>query len=172
MRKANSLRDWLLRSVPDLAAERERLHVYLSEGSIDFSRSEPANLSFGYNYRLDLVIERFSGSLDTLFVPLIIWLSRHEPQVIDKNPKGLRFEVDQLDNQRADITIAIAIKEPVIVSADPDTQGGFLAEHPEQKAFPAVFEGVDASLSQLFLDEFGTTRFLAAASEDDLGEGA
>ncbi|MBH9537892.1 phage tail protein [Novosphingopyxis sp. YJ-S2-01] len=160
MRKADSLRDWLLRSVTGLSGSPERLHVFVSDGAIDFARG--SSLSFGYRYRLTIVIRDFAQGLDQLMVPLVIWCAENEPALIDQS-QNLGFDCDIVDDSRSDIEIRLELREPVVVRSDPENPDGFIAEHPDPQPFPDRFEGVgEALLSDLWLDEFGTDRFLAA----------
>ena len=164
MRKATELRSWLIRSVPDLANHPDRLKTYLSKGGLDFQRSEGDSLSFGYRYELAVTITGFSASLDQLMVPLIVWLSQHEPQLID-HAGGDRFQfiVDQLDNDTSDIEIVLQLDEPVSVTPDPGAQGGYIAEHPQQRT--GILIDVP-TLSCLWLERLGGDRLLAAHSAD------
>lgn len=165
MRKADDLREWLVRTIPDLHTNPDKLKTYLSNGRLDFQRG--ASLSFGYRYELELVLENFTASLDNLFVPLIIWLAKNEPALIDQNERGVQWIVDVLDHSRSDIQITLPLREVVIVQDNPEAEGGFIATHPPAPAFPAVFEGAENSLlSHLFMDEFSIDRFLAASSDD------
>lgn len=142
MRKPDSLREWLLRSVPGLAAQPERLHLFIEEGRVQCVPG--GNLSYIYAYQLTVMLEDFAHESHAVIVPFLAWLSANEPTFLaERGGAGLTISQDILDNKTADFEIKLDLKETVIVTQTAD--GGWQVEYPAAPVFPAVFEGAEAA---------------------------
>ncbi|MCE7521155.1 phage tail protein [Halomonas titanicae] len=72
MIKLQSLRQHLLASIPELKRNPEQLHTFVNDGKIKFARG--TNLSHQYTVDAQIIITDYSGSLDTVMIPLLQWL--------------------------------------------------------------------------------------------------
>lgn len=166
MRLPDSLRAWLLRSVPGLETDPTRLHIYHGEDSGRIVAQRGATLSYRLGYDLIVFVEDMAHDLHALIVPVLAWIAANQPELMDADPAGIPFSVQILDNKTADIEIRLALSETVIVT--PTETGGWTVTYPERPAFPAIFDGApDARLWQLWLDSFGD-HHLAAVHPDHL----
>lgn len=165
MRKRDSLREWLLRSVSGLSDQPERLHTFIEEFRV--ACLPGATLSYRYNYQLVVMVEDFGDEIHNLVVPILAWLAVHQPQLLnEERGDGLPGALDILDNKTADFEIRLDLNERVVVT---ETQaGGWQVEYPEEPKFPAEFAGASgARLWQLYFDR-GPQRDLVAAHPDHL----
>lgn len=135
MKKPTDLRAFLESRVPSLHKNPENLHVYVDKGTV-VSRIG-GGLSFEYRYALNLIITDFTEHADALMIPLLIWLSINQPDVLqnpDKQEDAIRMEAEIIDHTTVDLSITIDLTERVIVSANQD--GGYAATHPDEPALP------------------------------------
>ena len=124
MNKLVSLRAHLLDAVPELKRDPERLLTFVQDGSIRFHRGQ--HLSHEYRMDAQLVVTDYSGSLDTLMIPLLQWLSHYEP---DLDPEeAVRLEAEILSNQAWDLAMTVRLTERVVALVDCDT-GTITSEH-------------------------------------------
>lgn len=145
MIKPGQLRDHLLKAVPGLAANPDRLLVFVEDGHVSSAYSH--NLSFSYAYTLNLIITDFGGNPDSIMLPVLQWLTRHQPELL-ANParRGeVKFEVDVLANDLVDVSLTLPLTERVVVN--PDADGGLtLTNAPEppseQEVAPALAGGM------------------------------
>lgn len=154
MRKPDSLKTLLLATVPGLDKSPERLALFIDRGQIVGGNGR--SLSFEYRYTLNLVVESFTGSLDMLMVPILAWIAEHQPELLGvPGAQPFTYEAEILDEESQDISVMIALREPVIVT--PKDGGGYAVSHPVQPPPQSLdhFEGVPsgARLWQLFLGE-------------------
>lgn len=126
MKKAQILRQHLLDTVKHLERDPDRLIVLIKSGRI---AARAGSLSFEYRYDLTLVFTDYADHADTLIVPLMAWLSRHQPDLL-QNPDTadnlIRFEAEILDHKKSDVEITIQLSERVIVTA---IDGHYEASH-------------------------------------------
>lgn len=164
MRKPDSLRAWLLGSVPGLATNPDHLHLFVDEGALGVRAG--ASLSYDHAYELTVMVEDFGVPSEHLFVPLLAWLSQHQRDVFDVDSDGIRIETDILDNTKCDYQIRLKLSEIAIVSTR--TDGGWSVTFPELPPIDPCFEAPaeGAILWQIFLNGG-----LAAAHPDHLPAG-
>jgi hypothetical protein len=165
MRKPDLLREWLLRAVPGLSDHPERLHIFTEEGRIACVRG--ATLSYRHSYQLILMVEDFGDATHSLIVPILAWLSKHQPELLDeKGSDGLPFAQDILDNKTADFEIKLDLSERALVT---ETEaGGWQVEYPDEPKIPDEFAGASgARLWRLYFDR-GPQRDLVAVHPDHL----
>ncbi len=126
MNKPESLRQFLLSSVPALTDNPDRLLIFIDKGRV-CSTAAPS-LSFEYRYSLSLIVTDFADHPDSLMIPLLAWLLEHQPERMTvMTPEAFAFEVDILDNSKVDISISLDLSEAVIVK--PSGTGVLTAEH-------------------------------------------
>ncbi len=124
MLKPQLLRKTLMEAVPEFRNDPDKLHIFIERGNI-ISTLAPS-LSHEYQYTLSLVVTDFGGSVDSVMVPILSWLRRHQHDGManpDLREEAFRFEVDVLSHESCDIEIALHITERVIVKEEP---GGIL----------------------------------------------
>lgn len=130
MNKPASLRQALADAIPDLKRNPDNLHVFIDEGRI-IATGVPS-LSFEYRYTLNLIITDFTGHPDSVIVPIIAWLHRHQIDMLqnrDLMRDGFSFEADILSHTAMDLSIKLALTESVSVQAG---AGGYQINHPAE----------------------------------------
>lgn len=134
MLKPDSLRQALTDAVPYLKQNPDSLHIFIDRGAIVSTLA--ASLSFEYQYTLNLIITDYSGDADTLFVPILHWLRRHQPDSMahhDKRAEGFTFEADHINHSLRDISINLKLTERVIVK---EQQGMLQVTHKDEPPDP------------------------------------
>lgn len=117
MKKLNSIKDTLLKKIPYLGKNPEKLYLFVDDGGI-FATNEPS-LSYEYIYSLNIILEAFPGDQNVVFAVVGEWVKQHQPDILanpDKRANGIRFEADILNSQSANISIDLKLTERVIVS--------------------------------------------------------
>lgn len=126
MLKPNSLRAHLEAASPWLKDRPESLTVFVSNGTMNATGAE--SLSFEYRYTLNVIALDYAGHPDALMVPLLAWVRRHQPDLVEnaqKRERGIRFEAEHLNAQTYDLAIEIDLSERVIVKLiEPAEQDG------------------------------------------------
>ncbi len=122
MKKPAELRQYLLNSVKALAANPEKLQIFIDSGNLQ-ARLQ-GNLNFEYQYTLNLIITDFAVHTDLVLVPLLAWLKHHQPDLPDN---AVTFEADVIDHQRIDLSITLPLTERVLVKQDDN--GNYQTEH-------------------------------------------
>jgi hypothetical protein len=134
MKKPTDLRDHLTQWVPDLAANPDKLHLYIDKGAI--ASKLGAGLGYQYGYSLQIVITDFAESADTLMVPLLVWLQTNQPDLLmdtARRDKAIAFEAEIVDHDKIDIAITLELTERVLVSA---VTGGYQCTHLGEPQLP------------------------------------
>ncbi|CAN7192408.1 phage tail protein [Trinickia sp. LjRoot230] len=134
MNKAISLRRALTEAAPSLAVDPDKLLVFIDAGNI-VGTGAPS-LSFNYVYTLNVIIEDFAGDADTLFVALMAWVRRYQPDILnndDLRQSAIAFEVDQLTQTTADLSIKLKLTESVVVSVD--ASGARTVKHVDEPVY-------------------------------------
>lgn len=124
MIKLHSLRQHLLSAVPELKRNPEQLHTFVNDGKVKFSRGQ--NLSHQYAVDAQIIITDYSGSLDTVMVPLLQWLNTYQPDLIED--EAVQLEAEILNNTHWDLALTVRLTERVVAKVDCDT-GSINAEH-------------------------------------------
>jgi len=115
LNKIASLRQALIETNTYFATAPETLHVYAEEGTVH-ANLKPG-LHFAYAYTIRVLVTDFPGHPDSLFVPLIGWVKRHQPDLL-QNPaqeNSIRFEIELQSATTADIAISLPVSESVVV---------------------------------------------------------
>jgi len=98
MKKARSLREALIKAVPQLEINPEMMRIFADEGNIDARLA--ASLSHEKIYTLNVIVCDFVGDPDMIFVPVAAWLRENQPDICtldDGRKKGYRFQMDLND---------------------------------------------------------------------------
>lgn len=151
MKKADSLKELLLASVPALAADPAKLALFVDKGKVSAVRSN--TLAFQLGYTLTIWVEAFGGDLDGLFVPILAWIAQNQPELIGRtDSEPFTFESELLDGDSADITIEIELTERVLVERRDD--GKLRTVHLPDVPIADVFAGAEqARLWHTILDD-------------------
>ncbi|MES2173298.1 MAG: phage tail protein [Pseudomonadota bacterium] len=146
MRKADSLRQWLTAFLPDLKTHPDRLQIYVEGGQPQTRKSR--TLSFSYAYTLKVGIWEFSGDADRIMVPLLAWIEKEQPQLLQRaDSVPFTFEAELLNSDVSDIEISIDLTENVLVLPRADGSG-YDIEHPAEPDFNDALGDETATFSQ------------------------
>jgi hypothetical protein len=134
MKKPIDLRAHLTQWVPDLAANPDKLHVFIETGRIVARYGK--SLSFEYRYQVQLLITDFAESPDVLAVPLMVWIGQHQPNLLfdEKLRENLvTFKAELIDHDKVDIELTLELSERVLVKP---TAAGYECEHINEPPLP------------------------------------
>lgn len=138
MNKHESLRAHLLATVADFKHDPDRLLIFIDNGKV---RCTAANtLSFEYSFDLQIILTGFAGHPDSVFLPILGWLSVNQSELLenlDKVKNGIQFEADILDKDKVDLSITLALTERVVVGKD--DQGNTTVKHPNEPKYVAGY---------------------------------
>lgn len=121
MKKHDSLRAALTAALPELAREPNALAIMIEQGSIA-ARHGP-NLGWEYRYDCHLVLIDYRAAPEQLFLPLLLWLRIHQPDLLlnhDRGAQAIKFTLDVIDQEAVDIEIVLPLTEAVDVLPQPD----------------------------------------------------
>jgi len=116
MLKPTLLREFITKRDPFFQQNAEALEVYVTEGQV--MATGTASHSFLYRYKLNVLAMDYPNAFDNLTLPVMAWVREQQPDLIfnpDKREAGIRFDVDILDNDTADILIVLNVTERVTV---------------------------------------------------------
>lgn len=119
MNKPQSLRSALNKSVPYVAENPDRLHLFVDSGQL--VATSAVSLSWEYRYTLNVVITDFTGDQNLLMAPVLLWLRENQPDALQNSEareKLFSFEVDILANDRCDISMDLKLTERVIATIE------------------------------------------------------
>lgn len=119
MNKPQSLRSALNKSVPYVADNPDRLHLFVDSGQL--AATSATSLSWEYRYTLNVVITDFTGDQNLLMAPVLLWLRENQPDALQNSEareKLFSFEVDILANDRCDISMDLKLTERVIATVE------------------------------------------------------
>lgn len=146
MTKPEALRSTLLAQVAHLREHPETLSIFLDNGRL-VARAT-GSLSFEYRYKLNVVVQDFSGDLDLIMVPLLAWVAVNQPDLLDRAPnEPFTFESEFLDAGAQDISIDLELTELVRVA---QVDGGLSVEHLPEPARVDAFDGMIETPVQLW----------------------
>ena len=134
MNKPNSLREHLLTAVAGLKKNPDRLLIFIDAGSVRCTVAK--GLSFEYTYSLQVLLTDFAGHPDSVFIPVLEWLRRQQPELLTNLERGkdaIAFEADILDGGKVDMSLKLPLTERVIVKRLDD--GSLDISHPEEPDF-------------------------------------
>ena len=118
MEKPASLRAAITAAAPELAANPDRLTLYIIEGTVTAAK---ASLGHKLQYRLNINITDFSGSINRLNVAIINWLQTHQPDILGPGSvpaDAYVFEADILNSGSYDIAIVLRLTETIRALVD------------------------------------------------------
>jgi len=124
MKKLLDLRRHLLAAVPALQASPERLLTFVEDGRVSFRRG--TTYDHRYTYTARIIVTNYRGATDALMLPLLYWLSAHQPNASVDDTVTLEAEI--LDNDTVDLSLSVELDERVQARLDCD-QGTIHAHH-------------------------------------------
>lgn len=134
MNKPNSLREHLLSAVKGLKKNPDRLLIFIDAGSVRCTATK--GLSFEYTYTLQVLLTDFAGHPDSVFIPVLEWLRRQQPELLTNLERGkdaIAFEADILDGGKVDMSLKLPLTERVIVKRLDN--GELDISHPDEPDF-------------------------------------
>lgn len=151
MNKLESLRNYLCAAIPALHTDPQQLKVFVESGRM-VGRGG-GTLSFEYRFTLRLVMLDFVGSLDLLAIPLMAWLNRYQPDLLqnkDTAAKGVRFEAEPDGRDKMDLVVEVDLTESVVVTEDVDGNGRqrLTATHKGEAVYPLPYATGDYTQHQ------------------------
>ncbi len=137
MKKPQALREYLLKSLPNLSSDEDRLLIFANQGTCRSTLS--GNFSFEMTYTLDIIITDYAGDVDEVSLVLFTWLAENQSELlanIEKGKQAINFEAELIDNKKYDINFQIQLTERVVVKklADGRLEMSYPGE-PELKTF-------------------------------------
>lgn len=125
MRKAQNLRAAIVEALPEFKGDPNRLRIWVEDGAGRSTQS--TSLSFGFAYRLNVLLEETSSDIALVALAVFRWLRVHQPDLLRPGADGFRFEVDVLDENTSDILLQLDLKESVAVA--PLAGGGWSLDY-------------------------------------------
>ncbi|MCK3658559.1 phage tail protein [Pasteurellaceae bacterium Pebbles2] len=117
MKKLNQLRNVFEQSDPFFIENPDKLQLFIEDGKI--LRTGTENLSFEFEYNLNIIITDYPNDIAQLTVPLLAYLQINQPELFQHpnlRDKAIRFLPDFNNNNTADILFEInAMTERVVV---------------------------------------------------------
>ncbi|WP_198351061.1 phage tail protein [Flavisphingomonas formosensis] len=117
MIKPDSLRAALAAVFPDLVRDPERCKLFIDKGRIAARFPPPGQPPvWEYRYRLNLRVFDYTDHPDRLILPILAWLTVHQPELLLNHASGdqaLPFEADIIDDHTIDISIDLELTEAV-----------------------------------------------------------
>jgi hypothetical protein len=128
MMKATSVRQALVKALPDLQNDPDKLLVFIDQGHIVSTLAK--GRSFEYRYVLNVIVLDFAGNSDAVFLALLAWLRVNQPDALagtEPQQEPISFEADHLTPSTSDLSIKLNLSEAVRVSVD--ARGQEVMEH-------------------------------------------
>ncbi|NKJ02813.1 phage tail protein [Novosphingobium sp. SG707] len=144
MLKINLLRDALMKAMPELKAAPKNLIMWVDRGKAQSRDTD--DLSFAFEFQLNVLLVEFAGDIADFALAMLIWLRTNQPNVFAMGADAFDFDVDILDNGKADVQIRLQLRQSVEVAITP--QGAKASYLPEPAPiFPddLPFGGLDAA---------------------------
>lgn len=110
-----------MRAIPALAADPDKLTVFIDTGSIAATGAK--SLSFEYRYTCNVILLDFAGDSNDVFIAIVGWVREYQNDLVnnpDMRANGITYEVDILDNATVDVSIKLQLTESVVVRTADD----------------------------------------------------
>lgn len=117
MNKPKSLREALTQALPEIRQNPDRLQVFVESGQLAATQAQ--NFSFVYHYTLSVIVIDYSRHVDTLFIPLLVWVRENQPDLLTGEPDGgIAFDAEIVSNTATDLELKLKLSETVVVTAE------------------------------------------------------
>jgi hypothetical protein len=135
MDKPTKLRAYLAQSVPALAKNPEKLHLFIEKGQV----SSWLGNSLGFMYRtpVKIYVTDYPDHPDTLIVPLLSWISVNQVDLLqhpDRKENAIQFDAELLSNNCYDLEITLNLTESVDVAIN--EAGQYTCNHRQEPDLP------------------------------------
>ena len=137
MKKMQQLREHLISSISQLQTNPDQLEMKVTAGTPACGMG--TNLNIEYRYTTQLTIYDFSHDVDIVMIPLLIWLSEHQSELLvdpNKAKTSINIEMDVIDNSKADVRITFPLTERHLVKA---IDGKLQVEVPAEPQYDAFW---------------------------------
>lgn len=122
MKKLNQIRKVLEKSNPFFLKNPDRLQLWIEDGKV--IRTGTDNLSFYFEYSLNIVVTDYPDDIATLTVPILSYLQINQPELFQNKQlreSAVKFTPDFNNNNTADIHFEISpMTERVLVTDKKD----------------------------------------------------
>jgi hypothetical protein len=128
MRKHDSFRAALVAAFPDLARDPQALTVFIDKGKVAARLGPPGAggapakcTGFEWRFTVTAVLLDFDGDPNKLAIAVIDWILAEQPELLQNHTsadEAFGFDIDVLDEKKADVEIRVDISEAVDVTAD------------------------------------------------------
>ena len=111
MEKPNSLRAEIIKHLPELAENPDKLTMFISNGRII---AHKATLGHTTEFTLTILITDFTGDQNILRTVIIYWLQANQPDILQpgQTPNdAITFDADILSNDSVDLLIQLKLSE-------------------------------------------------------------
>lgn len=128
MKKPFLLREFLIQRTPWLNTDPDHLVILIENGQVALtgarSLTGPKLLSHEPQYTLQLTLLDFEHDPEEIIVPLLEWLTTHQPDYLDDpewQQNGLSFDLVVIDKSKVDFTLRMRLTEHIIASIKDET---------------------------------------------------
>ncbi|MGJ8526861.1 hypothetical protein LMG33818_002624 [Halomonadaceae bacterium LMG 33818] len=118
MKKLFALRQHIIKSLPNLNTDPDRLLSFIEDGSVKFYRGP--NLTHQWNFTAQFILVEFAMDVDVLIVAIVQWLAVYEPDVDPE--QAIQVEAELTSETSCDLILRITLSERVIVTVNKDKQ--------------------------------------------------
>lgn len=151
MRKLESLKTHMMAALAHRGARDNPADLHFAIPSGSLIAQGRAGLAFEYRYTLVMGVLDCAYSIDEITIPLMLWVARWQPELLSltAGAGGVDWEVELLDEGKADIMVRIPITETL--SLTPREGGGYDLVRREEPV-PFALETPEP-LHQVYLDD-------------------
>ena len=114
MQKIDSLRDAILKALPELRRDRDRIKIWVERGSA--KATQTPDQSFAFGFQLNVLIVEMRSDIAVLAHAVFHWLRANQPELIVPGAQGFTFDADYLDNRCADVELQLQLDQAVKVT--------------------------------------------------------
>lgn len=132
MRKVESLRAHMTAALAHLGVRDNPADLHFTIPSGSMIANGRVGLAFEYRYTLVMAVLDCAYSIDQVTIPLMLWIARWQPELqsLTAAAGGIDWEMELLDDGKADIMARIPLTEAVQLIPRPD--GGYDLARPEE----------------------------------------
>ena len=145
MKKPQLLREYLLKALPELPTDQDRLRIVADQGSMQCLLT--AGYSFEMSYKLEILFTYCVIEPEVIAMVIFTWLKEHQSELMAnhaKSKEAITFESEIIDNEKSDIYFSINLTERVIV--EKNDNGQLVLSYPTE---PQYTEFADATNVQV-----------------------
>ena len=123
MKKPQLLREYLLKALPDLPTDQDRLRIVADQGSMQSLLT--TGYSFEMSYKLEILLTECVIEPEVIALVIFTWLREHQSEFMAnhaKSKEAITFESEIIDNEKSDIYFSVNLSERIIVKKTEDDQ--------------------------------------------------